>query len=1010
MSDTTEKKILLTVNMKTEEAIKNMADAQAGIQKLRAENREMAKDYGKNSEAIAVNNIQIKNLSASIASSQKIALANTASVNGETGAYRKAELQLAVLNQKAKDMAFTYGSMDIRTVEASKSAKELSDKLKDVDTATGSNVRRVGDYKDEIIKAVKELTALKETTAEMEKEQKMLQSTNQTGTDEYKLLTKSIEDNQSKIKSLEGGTNGVIGSMSKMPGTLGQVGSGLQGMKEGFSATTKQMWLMVANPIGAIIAAIALALFGLYSVFKNFKPVVDAVEQSLAALGAIFDVLKNTVIALFTGQKSLTESTKGLGSAMAGAAKQAAELKKAQQELEDSQDGIDIKNKRDETQIQKLMLQSKNRTLSEQERIKLLDEAQKKSTEIFKRSKAQNDEEVKLAENKIIIGKNLTATEIKRLRTEGSAYARQLQDKRQISDDEIKTLTSALLKREDINQQDISIQEKAQNKKDTLEDAAIAKKEKAEEKAKQQQEKNRASVEKQQEKELKSLENIYNLKVKKQKDFNAELLTNDTYYTERIGMIESNWNDEKKIIDKELAYKKINAEEATLKYVDAEKKKNDSIKELNKSKLDTIVSSLQYELQLNKSKSDELIAMSKQTDFQKYENTLSTIKKEEEEKIKEQNAKLSSDSEYQSEHDRQVELIRQNGRTATAQANADWEEKERQRNKDIQTTNLNNQLAAVIDNIDLEFQLKAEKLEQERKQEIEAAKLTGESVALINAKYAKLDTDLDTEKFKAKFESIKKYADSIVGILSGANDLNKAIEAGQLQDAEDANTKKIADLDSRLKKGSISQKEHDKQVAASTADLDKKKAKITHDEAVREKELNVVKAIINTASAVVEALPNIPLSIAVGLAGALEIGTIVATPIPKASLGNVFKGNSHAQGGIPVEVEGDEMILTKGVYRNPALRQMASMINEMGGGIPLGSKSASTIFASGGTPKFTNDGGYTARKSNESSGISKEDIQDAMERAVAKINVRIAIEDIRKADQNYTDVQARGTF
>lgn len=49
--------------------------------------------------------------------------------------------------------------------------------------------------------------------------------------------------------------------------------------------------------------------------------------------------------------------------------------------------------------------------------------------------------------------------------------------------------------------------------------------------------------------------------------------------------------------------------------------------------------------------------------------------------------------------------------------------------------------------------------------------------------------------------------------------------------------------------------------------------------------------------------------------------------------GVVLKGPSHAKGGIPIEAEGDEIILTKGVYRNPKLRQMASAINVAGGGI-----------------------------------------------------------------------------
>ena len=51
--------------------------------------------------------------------------------------------------------------------------------------------------------------------------------------------------------------------------------------------------------------------------------------------------------------------------------------------------------------------------------------------------------------------------------------------------------------------------------------------------------------------------------------------------------------------------------------------------------------------------------------------------------------------------------------------------------------------------------------------------------------------------------------------------------------------------------------------------------------------------------------------------------------------GAVLRGRSHAQGGIPIEAEGDEIILAKGVYRNRGLRALASSINRAAGGIPI---------------------------------------------------------------------------
>src|SRR5690606_15792639 len=81
----------------------------------------------------------------------------------------------------------------------------------------------------------------------------------------------------------------------------------------------------------------------------------------------------------------------------------------------------------------------------------------------------------------------------------------------------------------------------------------------------------------------------------------------------------------------------------------------------------------------------------------------------------------------------------------------------------------------------------------------------------------------------------------------------------------------------------------------------------------------------------------------------------------KYARGGVVYGPSHAHGGMPIsvrgsqrmaELEGNEIVLTKGVYDNPNLRVMASMINELGGGAsfasagptnPLGQQNQSTV-------------------------------------------------------------------
>ncbi|MBA7664610.1 hypothetical protein ES703_72671 [subsurface metagenome] len=68
-------------------------------------------------------------------------------------------------------------------------------------------------------------------------------------------------------------------------------------------------------------------------------------------------------------------------------------------------------------------------------------------------------------------------------------------------------------------------------------------------------------------------------------------------------------------------------------------------------------------------------------------------------------------------------------------------------------------------------------------------------------------------------------------------------------------------------------------------EFEKKRKKAMRTQAVRTKVVGIMEAIIHTASAVIEALPNIPLSIAVGIMGAAQTALIAAQPLPSFQRG-----------------------------------------------------------------------------------------------------------------------------
>ena len=96
----------------------------------------------------------------------------------------------------------------------------------------------------------------------------------------------------------------------------------------------------------------------------------------------------------------------------------------------------------------------------------------------------------------------------------------------------------------------------------------------------------------------------------------------------------------------------------------------------------------------------------------------------------------------------------------------------------------------------------------------------------------------------------------------------------------------------------------------------KEQAKEKEKQAIANKAFAVADIAINTARAVVEALPNIPLSIAIGALGAAQIGVALSTPIPKFAEGGVMDRdglmmiNDHSSGRLEVVERDGKLLMT----------------------------------------------------------------------------------------------------
>jgi hypothetical protein len=176
----------------------------------------------------------------------------------------------------------------------------------------------------------------------------------------------------------------------------------------------------------------------------------------------------------------------------------------------------------------------------------------------------------------------------------------------------------------------------------------------------------------------------------------------------------------------------------------------------------------------------------------------------------------------------------------------------------------------------------------------------------------------------------------------------------------------------------------------------------------KEKQANIIKAIMNTAVSVTASLENPPLAILAGILGAVQIGLIASQPTPKFAKGGLFGGNSHANGGTKgyfedgtqIEVEKDESFFILNKRATPLISQLSN-INMATGGVPL--------MANGGAIKFQNGGAVASSLSNNLD--NQLNAQNQLLRMIELMPKPVVIvQDINDAQGNLATVENRANF
>lgn len=204
------------------------------------------------------------------------------------------------------------------------------------------------------------------------------------------------------------------------------------------------------------------------------------------------------------------------------------------------------------------------------------------------------------------------------------------------------------------------------------------------------------------------------------------------------------------------------------------------------------------------------------------------------------------------------------------------------------------------------------------------------------------------EAGKLSVEAIGMAVQSLTQLWSQYNQIVSNGERKQLQEFEKSTDEKKYLLQQRLNSGKITQASYNKELEKLDLDLDRKRAETDRDAAVRDRNGALMSAIVNTAVGVTKASPNVFLMALVGALGAVQIGTIMSTPLPvlpgkedggfldviRSQDKKQFKAKNEpdqrgyiANPTLLVSENGEEFVATAAAVNNPTIRPILDIID-----------------------------------------------------------------------------------
>lgn len=330
------------------------------------------------------------------------------------------------LNDENMKLASSTREAKTRMAELKAQGEKNSDEYKQLEATIKANTTAIDENKKKIVEHEKSLLLNEKTMVQLRKEAKDLQSQLDRTVESadpkgYADLQKQLEAVKGRMGELRSSGQSLSTQLQNIPGPAGAVTQGVMGIHKAFLT-------LLANPIIAVIAAVAAIFMALYKAISTSEEATNKLNAIMAPLGAAMDAILNVVQECVTaildfvsvvinGLMKTLEKLPFVGKyfkQLNDYSREAIELEKSKQVLAKKERETLVENAEAEMKVSKLRTEAKRKDLfTSDQRLAKIEEAIKLEQEMADREFANAKERLRIAEAEAARAGNTAETEQK---------------------------------------------------------------------------------------------------------------------------------------------------------------------------------------------------------------------------------------------------------------------------------------------------------------------------------------------------------------------------------------------------------------------------------------------------------------------------------------------------------------------------------------------------------------------------------------------------------------------